>query len=174
MTDTEAKAHTFFDPSGGDRFEVTRRGYDRLAVDRHLRQLEKNFTRSKAENDRSTERIRILEDQVSTLRKELVAVALRAILDPAEPGKRPLITVEIIKTDEKKDGEIQAYVGNASDFTALSANDVALRNITPENVGQIDGNPLAVLPGTLEEKRDAIVGFLRAWTKGQYVGQVNR
>ena len=33
---------------------------------------------------------------------------------------------------------------------------------------------MAVLPGTLEEKRDAIVGFLRAWTKGQYVGQVNR
>ena len=78
----------------------------------------------------------------------------------------------IAKTFE--DGEIQAYVGNASDFTALSANDVALRNITPENVGQIDGNPLAVLPDTLEEKRDAIVGFLRAWTKGQYVGQVNR
>jgi NitT/TauT family transport system substrate-binding protein len=78
----------------------------------------------------------------------------------------------IAKTFE--DGEIQAYVGNASDFTALSANDVALRNITPENVGQIDGNPMAVLPGTLEEKRDAIVGFLRAWAKGQYVGQVNR
>ena len=73
-----------------------------------------------------------------------------------------------------EDGEIQAYVGNASDFTALSANDVALRNITPDEAAAIDGNPMAVLPGTLEEKRDAIVGFLRAWTKGQYVGQVNR
>jgi NitT/TauT family transport system substrate-binding protein len=73
-----------------------------------------------------------------------------------------------------EDGEIDAYVGNASDFTALSANDVALRNITPEDAAAIDGNPLAVLPGTLDEKRDAIVGFLRAWTKGQYVGQVNR
>jgi NitT/TauT family transport system substrate-binding protein len=72
------------------------------------------------------------------------------------------------------DGEIQAYVGNASDFTALSANDVALRNITPEDAAAIDGNPMAVLPATLEEKREAIVGFLRAWTKGQYVGQVNR
>ena len=78
----------------------------------------------------------------------------------------------VAKTFE--DGEIQAYVGNASDFTALSANDVALRNITPEDVGRIDGNPMAVLPGTLKEKREAIVGFLRAWTKGQYVGQVNR
>ena len=73
-----------------------------------------------------------------------------------------------------EDDEIQAYVGNASDFTALEANGVPLRNITPEDVGKIDGNPLATLPGTLEEKREAIVGFLRAWAKGQYVGQVNR
>src|SRR5918992_2277185 len=72
------------------------------------------------------------------------------------------------------DGEIQAYVGNASDFTALSANDVALRNITPEDAAAIDGNPMAVLPDTLDQKREAIVGFLRAWAKGQYVGQVNR
>jgi NitT/TauT family transport system substrate-binding protein len=78
----------------------------------------------------------------------------------------------IAKTLE--DGEIQAYVGNASDFTALSANDVALRNITPEEAAAIDGNPMAVLPETLEQKREAIVGFLRAWTKAQYVGQVNR
>ena len=73
-----------------------------------------------------------------------------------------------------EDGEIQAYVGNASDFVALGANEVALRNITPEDVGRIDGNPMAVLPDVLEEKREAIVGFLRAWTKAQYVGQVNR
>ena len=72
------------------------------------------------------------------------------------------------------DGEIDAYVGNASDFTALSANDVALRNITPDEAAAIDGNPMAVLPDTLKDKREAIVGFLRAWTKGQYVGQVNR
>jgi NitT/TauT family transport system substrate-binding protein len=72
------------------------------------------------------------------------------------------------------EGEIQAYVGNASDFTALSANGVSLRNITPEDAAAIDGNPMAVLPDTLQEKREAIVGFLRAWTKGQYVGQVNR
>jgi NitT/TauT family transport system substrate-binding protein len=73
-----------------------------------------------------------------------------------------------------EDGKIDAYVGNASDFTALGANGVELRNITPPDVGKIDGNPLVVLPDTLQEKREAIVGFLRAWAKGQYVGQVNR
>jgi NitT/TauT family transport system substrate-binding protein len=72
------------------------------------------------------------------------------------------------------DGKIDAYVGNASDFTALGANGVELRNITPPDVGKIDGNPLVVLPDILQEKREAIVGFLRAWAKGQYVGQVNR
>jgi NitT/TauT family transport system substrate-binding protein len=78
----------------------------------------------------------------------------------------------VAKTFE--DGEIQAYVGNASDFTALSANGVGLRNITPEDVARIDGNPMALLPDTLKNKREALVGFLRAWTKAQYVGQVNR
>jgi NitT/TauT family transport system substrate-binding protein len=104
---------------------------------------------------------------------------LDAMLDSAGVPKDDVETAVVgtsgalvAKTFE--DGEIQAYVGNASDFTALSANDVALRNITPEDVGQIDGNPLATLPGTLDEKRDAIVGFLRAWAKAQHVGQVNR
>jgi NitT/TauT family transport system substrate-binding protein len=67
-------------------------------------------------------------------------------------------------------GEIDAYVGNASDFTAMSANGVDLTNITPEDIGRIDGNPLAVLPDTLSEKEDAIVGFLRAWAKAQHLG----
>jgi NitT/TauT family transport system substrate-binding protein len=70
-------------------------------------------------------------------------------------------------------GEIDAYVGNASDFTAMSANGVDLTNITPEDIGRIDGNPLAVLPDTLSEKEDAIVGFLRAWAKAQHLGQTH-
>jgi NitT/TauT family transport system substrate-binding protein len=120
-----------------------------------------------------------VEGQTVGLESEDSTRFLAAMLDSAgiDPGSVDTAVVGtsgplIAKTLD--DGEIQAYVGNASDFTALSANDVALRNITPEDVGQIDGNPLAVLPGTLEEKRDAIVGFLRAWAKGQYVGQVNR
>jgi NitT/TauT family transport system substrate-binding protein len=67
-------------------------------------------------------------------------------------------------------GEIDAYVGNVSDFTALQANGVALRVITPDDIGRIDGNPLAVLPDTLSQKREAIVGFLRAWAKAQHLG----
>jgi NitT/TauT family transport system substrate-binding protein len=104
---------------------------------------------------------------------------LDAMLDAAGVDKDDVETAVvgtsgalIAKTLE--DGDIHAYVGNASDFTALSANGVDLENITPDDVGRIDGNPLAVLPDTLQEKRDAIVGFLRAWAKAQHIGQVNR
>jgi kynurenine formamidase len=37
-----------------------------------------------------------------------VVIDVRAILDKAEPGKSPLITVDMIKADEEKNGEIQA------------------------------------------------------------------
>jgi NitT/TauT family transport system substrate-binding protein len=69
-----------------------------------------------------------------------------------------------------QEGEIDAYVGAVSDFTALHANGIELRNITPEEIGNFPGNPMSTLPEILEEKRDAIVGFLRAWAKAQYVG----
>jgi NitT/TauT family transport system substrate-binding protein len=68
------------------------------------------------------------------------------------------------------DGEIDAYVGAVSDFTAIAATGTPLRNITPDDVQAIDGNPVAVSPETLEAKREALVGFFRAWAMGQYVG----
>jgi NitT/TauT family transport system substrate-binding protein len=113
-----------------------------------------------------------LESEEST--RFLAAMLDSAGIDPESVDTAVVGTSGPLIAKTLEDGEIQAYVGNASDFTALSANDVALRNITPEDVGRIDGNPLAVLPDTLEQKREAIVGFLRAWTKGQYVGLVNR
>jgi NitT/TauT family transport system substrate-binding protein len=69
-----------------------------------------------------------------------------------------------------REGEIDAYVGAVSDFTALNANGITLRNITPEEIGNFPGNPMSTLPNVLEEKREALVGFLRAWAKAQYVG----
>jgi NitT/TauT family transport system substrate-binding protein len=113
-----------------------------------------------------------LESEEST--RFLAAMLDSAGIDPDSVDTAVVGTSGPLIAKTLEDGEIQAYVGNASDFTALSANDVPLRNITPEDVGQIDGNPLATLPGTLEEKREAIVGFLRAWAKAQYVGQINR
>ena len=72
--------------------------------------------------------------------------------------------------DTFEKGKIDAYVGAMSDFTAIAATGTPLRNITPDDVQAIDGNPTAVMPETLESKRDALVGFFRAWAMGQYVG----
>lgn len=72
--------------------------------------------------------------------------------------------------DTLESGKIDAYVGAASDFTALEAVGVPLRTITPPDVERIDGNPTAVTPETLQDDREKIVGFLRAWSKGQYLG----
>jgi NitT/TauT family transport system substrate-binding protein len=113
-----------------------------------------------------------LESEDST--RFLAAMLDSAGVDPDSVDTAVVGTSGPLVAKTFDDGKIDAYVGNASDFTALSANDVPLRNITPDDVAEIDGNPLATLPGTLEEKREAIVGFLRAWAKGQYVGLVNR
>jgi NitT/TauT family transport system substrate-binding protein len=72
------------------------------------------------------------------------------------------------------DGTIDAYTAAVSDFTALQANEIELRNITPPELARLPGNPMMVSPETLETNRDALVGFLRAWAKAQYVGFVNR
>lgn len=72
------------------------------------------------------------------------------------------------------DGTIDAYTAAVSDFTALQANDIDLRNITPEELASLPGNPMMTSPDVVESKRDALVGFLRAWAMGQYVGLVNR
>jgi len=113
-----------------------------------------------------------LESEEST--RFLAAMLDSAGIDPDSVDSAVVGTSGPLIAKTLDDGKIQAYVGNASDFTALSANNVALRNITPDEAAAIDGNPMAVLPGTLDEKREAIVGFLRAWTKAQHIGQVNR
>ena len=113
-----------------------------------------------------------LESEEST--RFLAAMLDEAGINPDDVETAVVGTSGALVAQTFEDGEIQAYVGNASDFTALSANGVGLRNVTPEEAAAIDGNPMAVLPDTLKDKREAIVGFLRAWTKGQYVGQVNR
>jgi NitT/TauT family transport system substrate-binding protein len=106
------------------------------------------------------------EEDDASLKMQLIAAGM------AE-GDVETITVgtsgaTIADTFEK--GDIDAYVGAISDFTALRANDVPLRIITPDDVQRIDGNPTAVTPETLESDREAIVGFLRAWSMGQHVG----
>ena len=106
------------------------------------------------------------EEDNSSLKAQLIAAGMSE--DDVETITVGTSGATIADTFEK--GEIDAYVGAISDFTALRASGVPLRNITPEDVQRIDGNPTAVTPETLQNDREKIVGFLRAWSMGQHVG----
>jgi len=106
------------------------------------------------------------EEDNASLKMQLIAAGMSE--GDVEPITVGTAGATIADTFEK--GEIDAYVGAISDFTALRANGVPLRIITPEDVQRIDGNPTAVTPETLQNDREAIVGFLRAWSMGQHVG----
>jgi NitT/TauT family transport system substrate-binding protein len=106
------------------------------------------------------------EEDNASLKMQLIAAGMSE--GDVEPITVGTSGATIADTFEK--GDIDAYVGAISDFTALRANGVPLRIITPEDVQRIDGNPTAVTPETLQNDRDKIVRFLRAWSMGQHVG----
>jgi NitT/TauT family transport system substrate-binding protein len=72
-----------------------------------------------------------------------------------------------------RDGQVSAISGAAPDWIALNANGIAVRLITPEEMLASPANTFAMNADVIEEKRAAIEGFLRAWSKGMYVASVN-
>ncbi|ETX28106.1 ABC transporter substrate-binding protein [Roseivivax isoporae] len=68
-----------------------------------------------------------------------------------------------------RDQTVAAIAGSGPDWLAIQANGIPVSLITPEEVSNKPGNTFAVAAGTLEEKGDAIEGYLRAWSKGMYV-----
>lgn len=72
-----------------------------------------------------------------------------------------------------RDGQVSAISGAAPDWIALNANGINVRLITPEELLASPANTFAASVDTLEEKRPAMEGFLRAWSKGMYVSKVN-
>jgi NitT/TauT family transport system substrate-binding protein len=72
-----------------------------------------------------------------------------------------------------RDGQVSAISGAAPDWIALNANGINVRLITPPEMLASPANTFAANVETLEEKRAAMEGFLRAWSKGMYVASVN-
>ncbi|MCZ8333028.1 MAG: ABC transporter substrate-binding protein [Rhodobacteraceae bacterium] len=72
-----------------------------------------------------------------------------------------------------RDGQVSAISGAAPDWIALNANGINVRLITPEELLASPANTFAAAVDTMEEKRPAMEGFLRAWSKGMYVSKVN-
>jgi len=72
-----------------------------------------------------------------------------------------------------RDGQVSAISGAAPDWIALNANGINVRLITPEELLASPANTFAANVDMIEEKRAAMEGFLRAWSKGMYVSKVN-
>jgi NitT/TauT family transport system substrate-binding protein len=72
-----------------------------------------------------------------------------------------------------RDGQVSAISGAAPDWISLNANGINVRLITPDDMLKSPANTFAVNADTIEEKRGAMEGFLRAWSKGMYVSKVN-
>lgn len=68
-----------------------------------------------------------------------------------------------------RDGSVAALVGSINDWAALAAADITLTLITPEELLASPANTFAMDASLIEEKRDVMEGFFRAWSKGIYV-----
>ncbi|MFT6076460.1 MAG: NitT/TauT family transport system substrate-binding protein [Yoonia sp.] len=72
-----------------------------------------------------------------------------------------------------RDGNVSAISGSVFDWAALVANGIELDQVTPEELLASPANTLAMNADMIEEKREAMEGFFRAWSKSMYVGKVN-
>ncbi|MFM1861650.1 MAG: hypothetical protein RLZ26_172 [Pseudomonadota bacterium] len=72
-----------------------------------------------------------------------------------------------------RDGTVSAISGAAPDWIALNANGIEVRLVTPAELLPSPANTFAINASAIEEKRAAIEGFLKAWSKGMYVAKVN-
>jgi NitT/TauT family transport system substrate-binding protein len=72
-----------------------------------------------------------------------------------------------------RDGQVSAISGAAPDWIALIGNGINVRLITPDEMLASPANTFAANVDSLEDKRAAMEGFLRAWSKGMYVAAVN-
>lgn len=73
-----------------------------------------------------------------------------------------------------RDGNVSAIAGAAPDWISLIANDIPTRMITPPELLSSPANTFAMNTDMIDERRDAVVGFLRAWCKGMHASTVNR
>ncbi|MGI9493078.1 MAG: ABC transporter substrate-binding protein, partial [Geminicoccaceae bacterium] len=72
-----------------------------------------------------------------------------------------------------RDQTVSAIAGSVPDWLALEANGIGIKLITPEELLASPANTFAINADMIEEKRTAMEGFLRTWSKGLYVSKVN-
>ncbi|KAA9008234.1 ABC transporter substrate-binding protein [Histidinibacterium aquaticum] len=72
-----------------------------------------------------------------------------------------------------RDQTVSAISGASSDWLALQANGIDVRMITPEEVMLNPAGSFVISEERMDELRGPVEGFLRAWSKGAYVGELD-
>jgi len=72
-----------------------------------------------------------------------------------------------------RDQTVSAISGSVFDWATLQAAGIGLDLITPDELLASPANTFAMDSGKIEEKREAMEGFMRAWSKGMYVSTFN-
>jgi NitT/TauT family transport system substrate-binding protein len=72
-----------------------------------------------------------------------------------------------------RDQKVSAISGSVFDWATLKAAGIGLELITPDELLASPANTFAMDAAKVEEKREAIEGFLRAWSKGIHVSTLN-
>jgi len=68
-----------------------------------------------------------------------------------------------------KNQTVSAISGAVPDWLAIQANGIPIRLITPDVILQQPANSFVINANRVDELRDPVEGFLRAWSKGMYV-----
>ena len=72
-----------------------------------------------------------------------------------------------------RDKKVSAISGSVFDWATLQAAGIGLELITPDELLASPANTFAMDAGKIDEKREAMEGFLRAWSKAIYVSTLN-
>lgn len=70
-------------------------------------------------------------------------------------------------------GTAAAFAGSGNDVAALKARGIELRDITPPSAKNSPANTYSMLANRMDELREPLCGFFRAYSKGVHVGLVD-
>lgn len=93
----------------------------------------------------------------------------------------PLDTVQIVVLGESApllansldSGQVSAIVGGPSDLVSLRSQGLEIRNLLPEEIGDLPANSFTMRADRIEELRPVMEGFFQAWGKSVYAAEAD-
>jgi NitT/TauT family transport system substrate-binding protein len=128
--------------------------------------------------DSSIEDVAALDGQTVGLVTERDMVTMKIALDARGLTEDDVTAVVVGEAGPTlaaafRDQTVAAIAGSGPDWLAIQAAGQEIRLITPPEVSDKPGNTFVVDTANAEERRAAIEGFLRAWSKGMYVAETD-